>query len=240
MSALSEKGQLMKSFQFFFLSCLITYSHAQAESDCKNCDEPSRVLVKKVGSHNSKSEKKREDERNKTSEQGIYVDVKKSSQILFLATAKMMGISSEVSGKFSDFDVVVDKKADAKDSSVSVSISVKSIDTDNARRDRHLKKPDFFDEKKFPNITFKSKKIRHLKDEQYQINGDLKIKDKINNITFTVLAKRSPSSGGWQVTGETKLDRNDVGITYESPFYLPDVGNEIKMTFAIQLKPKQQ
>lgn len=232
---------MMKTFQFFFLLCLIAQSKAQAHFINKSSDEPSRMaLVKKTNSHNSKAVNKRDDEPHKKLEQGTYVNVKKSSQMLFYSTAKMMGISSEVPGKFSDFDVVADKKADLKDSSVSVSIAVKSIDTDNARRDRHLKKPDFFDEKKFPNITFKSKKIRHLKNDQYQINGDLKIKDKVTNITVTVLAKQLPSSDGWEVTGETKLDRNAVGITYKSPFYLPDVGDEIKITFAIQMKPKQQ
>lgn len=219
----------MKTFRFVFLLCLMVNGQVlQAAS------------VKKINDQNNKAEIKKDKEPSKTSEQGIYVNVKKSSQLLFLSTAKMMGIVSEVPGKFTDFDVVVDKRSDPKDSSVSVSIAVKSIDTDNARRDRHLKKPDFFDEKKFPNITFKSKKIRHLKDEQYQINGDLKIKDKVTNVTFTVLAKKLSSSDDWKVTGDMKLDRNDVGITYKSPFYLPDVGDEIKLTFAIQLKLKPQ
>jgi polyisoprenoid-binding protein YceI len=229
---------MMTTFQIFSLVCLITYSPAQFAN--KSGDASLRMaLVKKTNNHNSKVVAKRDDDTKKV-EQGTYVNVKKSSQMLFFSTAKMMGISSEVPGKFSDFDVVADKKADPKDSSVSVSIAVKSIDTDNARRDRHLKNPDFFDEKKFPNITFKSKNIRQLKNDQYQINGDLKIKDKVTNITVTVLAKQLPSSDGWQVTGETKLDRNEVGITYKSPFYLPDVGDEIKITFVIQMKPKQQ
>lgn len=230
---------MMKTLQFFSLVCLITFSLAQALFASKSSDELSRmVLVKKTDNNNGKAVNKRDDEPTKKVEQGTYVNVKKSSQMLFFSTAKMMGISSEVPGKFSDFDVVADKKADLKDSSVSVSIAVKSIDTDNARRDRHLKNPDFFEEKKFPNITFKSKKIRHLKNDQYQINGDLKIKDKVTNITVTVLAKQLPSSDDWQVTGETRLDRNDVGITYKSPFFLPEVGDEIKITFSIKMKPK--
>lgn len=171
---------------------------------------------------------------------GSYVAIKEKSEVRFNATAKMLGVTTEVPGQFKDFSISATKELDLEKSTIEVIIDAKSIDTDNARRDRHLKKSDFFDVEKFPSITFKSKKIRRLKDEQYEINGDLKIKNKVTNISFTVVAKKLSSSDDWKVTGETKLDRNTVGITYESPFYLPDVGNEIKIAFAIRMKPKQQ
>ena len=40
---------------------------------------------------------------------------------------------------------------------VVANIQVSSIDTENAKRDGHLKSPDFFDAEQFPNILFKSR-----------------------------------------------------------------------------------
>lgn len=42
----------------------------------------------------------------------------------------------------------------------------------------------------------------------------------------------------WQVKGETKLNRNKVGLTYKSPFYLPDIGEDIIVSFDVWLKLK--
>lgn len=170
---------------------------------------------------------------------GHYVSVKEASQLSFNATAKMLGVTSEVPGKFSDFNVSANARATG-DSDVTVTIAVKSIDTDNARRDKHLRNADFFDEKQFKTITFKSKKIRHVQGDTYEVQGVLQIKDKTSNLSFTVVAKKTSAANVWQVSGETQLDRNAVGITYQSPFYLPDVGKQIKVAFTIQMKQSPQ
>ena len=52
---------------------------------------------------------------------------------------------SEVEGNFKDFDAsVVSKAADFNGAEVTFSAKTASIDTDNERRDNHLKSPDFF------------------------------------------------------------------------------------------------
>ncbi len=157
-----------------------------------------------------------------------------------MATTKMLGNTSEVTGQFSDFSVSATKNPDLEKSGVTVAIAVKSIDTDNARRDRHLKKPDFFDEKKYQNIIFKSKKIRHIKDDRFEINGDVEIKNKSTNITFEAVVEQIKTPvNAWQIKGEKKFNRNELGIDYKSPFYLPDVGDEIRVQFDVVLSLKQ-
>ncbi len=171
---------------------------------------------------------------------GQYLSVKEKSHIKFMATTKMLGNTSEVTGKFSDFSVLATKNPDLEKSVVIVTIAVKSIDTDNARRDRHLKKPDFFDEKKYQNIIFKSKKIRQIKDDRFEINGDVEIKNKSTNITFEAVVEQIKTPvNAWRIKGEKRFNRNELGIDYKSPFYLPDVGDEIRVQFDVVLSLKQ-
>src|SRR6478609_4762023 len=60
-------------------------------------------------------------------------------------------VVSEATGKFNDFTVkVVSKTADFDGSEVEFTAKTASVDTDNERRDGHLKSPDFFDAEKFP------------------------------------------------------------------------------------------
>ena len=62
---------------------------------------------------------------------------------------------SEVEGKFNDFDAsVISKSDDFNGSEVEFSGKVASIDTDNERRDGHLKSPDFFEAEKFTDIKW--------------------------------------------------------------------------------------
>jgi polyisoprenoid-binding protein YceI len=55
-------------------------------------------------------------------------------------------VISEVEGKFDTYSGSVKAdKADFSDAVLDLSIDVKSIDTDNEKRDEHLVAPDFFD-----------------------------------------------------------------------------------------------
>lgn len=167
-----------------------------------------------------------------------YEPIKDKSTIKFTATAKMFGVNSEVNGKFASFSIHALRKPKLEDSTLEVTIAVSSIDTGITRRDRHLKSSDFFDEKRFKSIVFKSKKIRHLKNDTYEIAGTLTIKHKTTHIVFHVTAQKLNADDHWRIKGETKFNRNLLGIDYKSPFYLPDVGDEIKAHIDVQLKPK--
>lgn len=199
------------------------------------------------GLHSSKITKIKSQEDNKIQKHGRaieamagqYASIKEKSHIKFIATAKMLGVTSEVTGQFTDFAVSATKNPDLEKSGVAVTIAAKSIDTDNARRDRHLKKPDFFDEEKYKNIVFKSKTIRRIKDDRFEVNGDVEIKNKSTNITFEVIVEQVKTPANtWRVKGEKKFDRNKLGIDYQSPFYLPDVGDEITVMFDVVLSLK--
>jgi polyisoprenoid-binding protein YceI len=64
---------------------------------------------------------------------------------------------SKVPGKFNRFEGKISfDKSNPAASSVEATIQVASIDTENQKRDDHLRNPDFFDVAKFPTMTFKS------------------------------------------------------------------------------------
>lgn len=91
---------------------------------------------------------------------------------------------SEVSGKFLDFSGTVKSINDENFSNADVALTIftNSVNTDNAERDKHLCTEDFFNCKKYPEMTFKSTRIRKLTGKEYKVYGDLTI----NGITKPV------------------------------------------------------
>src|SRR6056297_4078436 len=59
---------------------------------------------------------------------------------------------SEIEGHFSDFDITATATDTFDDADFTVDIKTTSIDTDNDRRDDHLRSADFFDAEKYPSI----------------------------------------------------------------------------------------
>src|SRR6188768_4234322 len=79
---------------------------------------------------------------------------------------------SEVEGKFNDFDgSIVSKADDFNGAQVQFTAKTASVDTDNEKRDGHLKSPDFFEAEKFPEITFKGNLVKN--GAKYTLKGDL-------------------------------------------------------------------
>lgn len=84
---------------------------------------------------------------------------------------------STVNGKFTDFegDFNFDPN-NLKESKISFSIPVKSIETQNEKRNQHLLSDDFFEAETYPEIKFTSNKIRKEGESKFVAEGDLRIK----------------------------------------------------------------
>ena len=119
------------------------------------------------------------------------------------------GRFNEVSGAFS-----LDKAAPDNDS-FTLTVKADSIDTGNARRDGHLKTPDFFNVKQFPLLTFKSKSVKAV-EGGYQVTGDLMLHGQTKAVTFTLKGGREAEfPKGVKRTGfttELVLKRSDYGM----------------------------
>src|SRR3954470_13563060 len=75
------------------------------------------------------------------------------SKLGFSVTHMMV---AETEGKFKVFDGTANSKTemDFTNAAITFTADAASINTDNEKRDGHLKSPDFFDVEKHPTITF--------------------------------------------------------------------------------------
>ena len=94
---------------------------------------------------------------------------------------------SEVEGQFTSFNgTMISSKPDFTDAQIDFIVDVKSINTGNEMRDKHLKSPDFFNADSFPQMKFTSISIRKISDKKYVLEGDLTIRDVTKHVTFDV------------------------------------------------------
>ncbi len=92
-------------------------------------------------------------------------------------SAKHMGLMT-VKGHFTSVRAAIDlNDDDFIVSSVEATIDTRSLITNDARRDAHLKSPDFLNVEQFPTITFKSTRIERAAHDQYRMTGDLTIRN---------------------------------------------------------------
>jgi len=87
-------------------------------------------------------------------------------------------VISTVRGHFRDFDATLHIDEDEpENSSVTASIDVASIDTNEPNRDAHLRSDDFFNADDFPKITFESTRVERLDGTDFRLTGNLTIRD---------------------------------------------------------------
>jgi polyisoprenoid-binding protein YceI len=127
-------------------------------------------------------------------------------------------VVSKVKGYFNDYtvDIVYDDK-DLTKSSVEVAIKTASIDTKQQKRDDHLRSPDFFDAAKFPEITFKSKRIEKSGDGYVAI-GDFTMRGVTKEISlpFTFAGVVTDPYGNTRLglSASTRLNRQEYGVSW--------------------------
>ncbi len=150
-------------------------------------------------------------------------------------------VVSSVSGRFKDVTgkVLLDE-ADLTKSSVDLTIKVDSIDTDEPKRDAHLKSPDFFDSAKYPTITFHATKIVRG-GKGFKVTGDLKIRDVSKSVTLDgTLSKAIKAPWGKDVRGakfDGKIKRGDFGLKWNKALEAGGVvvGEEVTLDIALEI-----
>ncbi|MFL5241698.1 MAG: YceI family protein [Gemmataceae bacterium] len=145
-----------------------------------------------------------------------------------------LGIS-EVHGRFDDmagsFEI---DKGEPEKSSFMLTIKTESVDTNNKKRDDHLRSPDFFNVKQFPAITFKSTKVALAKDKTYVVTGDLTMHGKTKSISFNLKGGKEVEfpKGTKRVgfTTELTLKRSEFGMEKMAPA----IGDEVQIAISIE------
>lgn len=138
------------------------------------------------------------------------------SQVHF--TVKHLMISN-VRGSFGTFDgtFTIDEQ-NLANSRVEGSIETASIDTNEAQRDAHLKSADFFDVETYPTMTFRSTRIAAVDDDEYEVTGDLTIRDTTQPVTFKVTDEgtaRDPWGNERRAfSADATINRKDFGLNW--------------------------
>ncbi|HUQ64893.1 MAG TPA: YceI family protein [Flavitalea sp.] len=149
---------------------------------------------------------------------------------------------TNVSGNFNKFDVNVETKGDDfSNADISATIGVDSINTNNSQRDEHLRNADFFETDKYPYITFRSTRIQKIDDENFNLLGELTIKETTKPVKLVLEyggVTKDPYGNvkaGFSLAG--KINRHDFGVTYNAVLETGGValGEDIKINGEIQL-----
>lgn len=127
---------------------------------------------------------------------------------------------SNVKGDFSKVrGVVTIDEQNIANLKVDITIDAASINTGHARRDEHLRNPDFFDVGKYPTITFVSKKVEKSGTGRLKVAGDLTIRGMTKEIMLDVKGptEEVKDPGGNFRRGATataKINRQDFGMMW--------------------------
>jgi polyisoprenoid-binding protein YceI len=120
-------------------------------------------------------------------------------------------------GKFTKFDGKIDiDREHPEKSSVLAKIEVRSIDTGIAKRDNHLRSPEFFDVDKYPEMTFRSHSVKQTGQQTVDILGDLTMHGVTKPITLHVkllTQANDTKQTRWAVTTEP-LKRRDFNLMF--------------------------
>jgi polyisoprenoid-binding protein YceI len=142
----------------------------------------------------------------------------------------------DVDGQFKDYTLEVEGDAnEPAKAKVQVTINVASIDTQNQKRDDHLRSPDFFDVEKHPTITFTSTSIRP-KGKQLIMKGNLTMHGKTKPVTIPFKVAKGKNGAGVDTTtykGEITIDRNDFSVGTDSIAAKISLEDEVELKLLI-------
>ncbi|OGS74594.1 MAG: hypothetical protein A3F91_01265 [Flavobacteria bacterium RIFCSPLOWO2_12_FULL_35_11] len=151
-------------------------------------------------------------------------------------------VISEVEGIFSKYEgSIITTKADFSDAKINFTVDVNSVDTDNAKRDGHLKSADFFETEKYPKMTFVSTSVQKTGDHKYNLKGNLSLHGVTKEITLAMTyggTTKDPwgnTKAGLKVTGV--INRTDFGLKYNSVLEAGSlmIGEEVTITAKVEL-----
>ncbi|OJH39186.1 YceI family protein [Cystobacter ferrugineus] len=153
---------------------------------------------------------------------------------------------SNVKGSFKVMagTVNIDDK-DITRSTVQATLDAGSINTNEPKRDEHLKSADFFNTAQFPTITFKSTKVAKA-GKNLKVTGDLTMHGVTRPVVLDVVGPTpevKDAFGGIRrgVEATTKLNRKDFGLAWNKALEAGGVavGEEVTISLALELTPRK-
>jgi len=153
---------------------------------------------------------------------------------------------SNVRGEFKKVKGVVSIDGnDLTGSKVELTLDAASVNTDNAKRDEHLRSEDFFDVARYPTIAFVSKKVTKVDQNRLKVIGDLTIRGVTREVFVDVdgpsLEVKAPGGNIRRgATGTLKINRKDFGMAWHKTLDNGGlvVGDEVNISVEVELVRK--
>ncbi|TAL10125.1 MAG: polyisoprenoid-binding protein [Nitrospirae bacterium] len=128
-------------------------------------------------------------------------------------------VVSRTTGRFTEYAGFIEMDPEARTvKALEAVIQTASVNTNHAKRDTHLKTPDFFNVEKFPTMTWKMKSYEKHGDK-YVAKGELTLlgvtKEVVLTGTFNGVVPKDPwgnTRAGF--TAEGKINRKDFGMNW--------------------------
>ncbi|MEQ9366622.1 MAG: YceI family protein [Leptospirales bacterium] len=150
-----------------------------------------------------------------------------TSAVTFTADSRL----GAVDGVFHKWSMDATVPADLAKGAGKFVVDVASIDTQNRRRDDHLRNPDFFEVEKYPQAVFTIQSVT-AEESSVKVLGTMKIKNVER--TETLSFRRVESADRLELNGRIIIDRTKYGITYDSIFN--PIENEVILRMKLVFK----
>ncbi|MGE0713355.1 MAG: YceI family protein [Planctomycetota bacterium] len=151
-------------------------------------------------------------------------------RIIHMGAGASWGRFNELKGQ------VVWSDADPSQCSLEVEVQAASIDTANAKRDEHLKGPDFFNARQFPTLSFKSAAFQK-QGEGYAVRGQLTLHGQTKEVVARAVKTGEKDGGprmghraGWEAT--LTIQRSEFGMSYGVKEGV--LGDEVRIIVALE------
>lgn len=149
-------------------------------------------------------------------------------------------VVSKTAGRFMDYSGFFEMDPDAKTvKTIEATINTASVNTNQEKRDAHLRNADFFDVEKFPTMTYKLKSYKKQGDG-YMAVGDLTLRGVTKEITlvgnFNGVTKDPWGNTRAGFNAEGKLNRKDFGMIWNKTLDSGGlvVGDEVQIRLDIE------
>ena len=142
----------------------------------------------------------------------------------------------DVDGRFKDYKLFVEGDPKQPETlKIKVDVVTSSIDTDNTKRDEHLKSPDFFDVAKYPVIHFESTKVEQ-QGRSLTVTGKLDLHGKQQTLTIPFKIAQGKNGAGVDTIaykGKLTVDRTTYGIGTDSVAAKLSLDKEVELDLLI-------
>ena len=146
---------------------------------------------------------------------------------------------SKVRGRFTQFSGELVTAPDLRQSSVTATIELTSIQTGNEQRDQHIRSADFFEVDKYQTMTYRSTGLRPEGDH-YVLDGELTLRDVTKQVPLKLELNGfgpDPYGGtraGFTATGE--LNRSDFGVNFNATLETGGVVVSDKISLQLEIE----